>query len=330
MKKLLLGLGTVSLAILPVAAMVSCSSTPSLDEQISKLNISVGSKIKDATTITVATEINTASDAIAKLAIVEKFANLPKLADGFTLEVKTAEINGSTVEIKITVTEIANTNSKDTIFTIKELVSVKPTLETEFNKININRETIVPIKTATAAAASIIIANDKDSKEAALKLLVDLPILADGFTLEVKSVKINSKTKTSVDVLIVVTETSNIDTTTNSKDATLTITGLTISPSLSEQLAIMNVTLETKINQTTTLTVDSINNELDMTKKIMILKTIVDLPILADGFIFEISTSEVDKTNKRMVNVGLKIIEIVQGADAAEHGNLKINNLIAV
>jgi tRNA-binding EMAP/Myf-like protein len=330
MKKLLLGLGTVSLAILPVAAMVSCSSTPSLDEQISKLNISVGSKIKDATTITVATEINTASDAIAKLAIVEKFANLPKLADGFTLEVKTAEINGSTVEIKITVTEIANTNSKDTIFTIKELVSVKPTLETEFNKININRETIVPIKTATAAAASIIIANDKDSKEAALKLLVDLPILADGFTLEVKSVKINSKTKTSVDVLIVVTETSNIDTTTNSKDATLTITGLTISPSLSEQLAIMNVTLETKINQTTTLTVDSINNELDMTKKIMILKTIVDLPILADGFIFEISTSEVDKTNNRMVNVGLKIIEIVQGADAAEHGNLKINNLIAV
>jgi hypothetical protein len=334
MKKLLLGLGTLSLAILPVAAMVSCSATPSLNEETNKLNISVASKIKDVTTTIVATEINSALNEDAKLAAVDKYATLPTLADGFKLEVKSAEVNGETVEIKITVTETANTdtttNSKDAIFTIKELVAVKPTLETEFNKINTNRETIIPSKTSTAAAASIIVASDKDSKEATLKLLVDIPTLAEGFTLEVKSAKINSTTKTSIDVLIAVTEIANTDTTTNSKEATLTITGLTISPLLSEQLSIMNVTLETKIKQTTTLTIDSINKELDMVKKIAILKTLVDVPMLAEGFIFEISTSEIDKNNNTMVNVGLKIIEIVQGVDAAENGILKINNLIAV
>ena len=66
--KLLLGLGTVSLVILPVAAMVSCSTIETtLDTEVEKLNISKATKTPTTVVTAAIDSINNSTDAPTKL-----------------------------------------------------------------------------------------------------------------------------------------------------------------------------------------------------------------------------------------------------------------------
>ena len=234
MKKLLLGLGTLSLAILPVAAMVSCSATtPTLETEATKFTTEVVTKDTTAVTSAVVKEITDGADAAARLVSVEKYATLPTIAEGFTFEVKTAAVKVvaelQNVEVIITVTETANTdtatNSKDATLTITGLAVDStievPTLETEAAKFVEVAAIDGKIKVADAATA-INDAADAAAKQIALEVYTILPTLAEGFSLEVKSAAADTTVKTTLNVTITIT-----DATSTTKDVTLVITGFT-------------------------------------------------------------------------------------------------------
>ena len=234
MKKLLLGLGTISLAILPVAAMVSCSTTtPTLDTEAA--NLAKEFKAKTATTTTTAAvkSITDAKDAVAKLAALKVLVDVPALAEGFAFEVKSATINSTKptqVDVKITVTETGSTEAtkptKDVTLLITGLTAgeaVEATLDTEAAKFG-SKVTKTP-NTTQADALATFTGDDAAAKLAALKVLVDVPTLADGFTFEVKSAAVSGAT--DLDVKITITKTAGATT----KDVTFKVTGLKVTPS---------------------------------------------------------------------------------------------------
>ena len=204
MKKLLLGLGTLSLAILPVAAMVSCSTEtkPTLEAEAEKFNVSVASKLKDVTTTDVAKEINEAKTPETRLVAVEKYATLPTMAEGFTLEIKSAIIKAvelsTVVEVIITVTETTNTdtatNSKDVLFSISELMidQTIPTLASEAEKFSAVTTTSTDVTAITAAAAIVALQTQEERMKEVAKYAT-LPVLSDGFTFEIVSAPTGDK-----------------------------------------------------------------------------------------------------------------------------------------
>jgi hypothetical protein len=234
MKKLLLGLGTLSLAILPVAAMVSCSATtPTVETEAKKLTVEVA--VKDAElakvlTSAVVTEITDAKEAAAKLVVVEKYTTIPTIAEGFTFEIKSAAVKvvaeAQVVDVTITVTETATpANTATATLSITGLTVdssiVTPTLDTEAAKFE-TAETLKPAIETTVAAAAITGATDAVAKKIALEVYINLPTLADGFTFEVKTATVDVKVNTTLNVTITITDATAV-----TKDVTLVITGFT-------------------------------------------------------------------------------------------------------
>ena len=237
MKKLLLGLGTVSLAILPVAAMVSCSTTETtLDTEATKFTVSLEAKTPATTTTEAVKSIMDGKDAPAKLLALETLVGkdkLPTIADGFTFEVKSAMVNSktdTTVDVKITITETDSTETvktKDATLSITKLTKATepagPTLDTEVAKLNISQVTKTPATVVTVAIDSITNAADSAAKLLALKVLADVPELEVGFSIEVKSATISGTT----DMTVIITVTQDGTEPIATKDAIFTITGLT-------------------------------------------------------------------------------------------------------
>ena len=327
MKKLLLGLGTVSLAILPVAAMVSCSTTETtLDTEATKFTVSLEAKTPATTTTEAVKSIMDGKDAPARLLALETLVGkdkLPTIADGFTFEVKSAMVNSktdTTVDVKITITETDSTETvktKDATLSITKLTEIKTTIETEFAKINREVQTITPHKTAIAAASSIITPIGMDEKMISLRKIADFPSPANGFTFEVNLVTINSITPTTIDVKITITETDGGKT----KDATLSITNLIISPTLSSEIAKINVTISTKTPDITIAeALLMINNPISQEEKKNALSTLVNIPLLSEGFTFLIQTAEVSQNE---IIVGIKVSTIIT-LDIFESTVLKI------
>ena len=235
MKKLLLGLGTISLAILPVAAMVSCSTTtPTLDTEATKFTVSLEAKTPATTTTAAVDSITNAADAKAKLTALETLVGkekLPTIAEGFTFEVKSAMVNtklNTTVDVKIMITETDSTETvknKEATLSITKLTAAEApsaTLDTEAAKLNVSAVTKTPATTQAAAIATIT--GNATAKLAALKVLADVPTLADGFTIEVTAAAASGTTDMTVSITI--TETAGTAGS-NTKDVTFTVTGLT-------------------------------------------------------------------------------------------------------
>ena len=240
MKKLLLGLGTVSLAILPVAAMVSCSTTETtLDTEATKFTVSLEAKTPATTTTEAVKSIMDGKDAPAKLLALETLVGkdkLPTIADGFTFEVKSAMVNSktdTTVDVKITITETDSTETvktKDATLSITKLTKATApttTLALEAAKYDISLAVLSTEAAKTSAAAAALFTGDAAAQLAVLKTLVgdNVPTTSEGFTFEVTTAVVGS-VNTTVEVTITVTETAG---TPGSNTATgkMTITGLT-------------------------------------------------------------------------------------------------------
>ena len=225
MKKLLLGLGTISLAILPVAAMVSCSTTtPTLDTEATKFTVSLEAKTPATTTTAAVDSITNAADAKAKLTALETLVGkekLPTIAEGFTFEVKSAMINtklNTTVDVKIMIAETDSTETvktKEATLSITKLTATEApsaTLETEAAKFNISKAVKEEMSTLTSAGAVELldVAIGAPAKLSALETLVgieNVPTLAAGFTFKVTTAIVGIN-KTTVEVIITVIETN--------------------------------------------------------------------------------------------------------------------------
>jgi hypothetical protein len=231
MKKLLLGLGTLSLAILPVAAMVSCSAeTPTVETEAKKLTVEVAVKDAELTkvlTSAVVTEITDAADAAAKLVVVEKYTTIPTIAEGFTFEIKSAAVKvvaeAQVVDVTITVTETATpTNTATATLSITGLTVdssiVTPTLETEKAKF-ISADTLSAKGTAAEAATAINAETEAVAQKRLIETFANLPTLAAEFSYAFKSAAADETTATTLNVTFTISGPESV-----TLDVTLNIT----------------------------------------------------------------------------------------------------------
>ena len=324
MKKLLLGLGTVSLAILPVAAMVSCSTTtpqtsPTLETEAAKLNTSLRAKYFTMTTSqAIATILSDQSESHDGLKSLVGEDNLPTLADGFTFVVTSAMVNSkinTTIDVKITVIEKDEYIDDNTMYTtlqITKLTSVPASLDTESSKFILNLNSLDENITTTEAIAKF--RGDANVKLETLKSLVgedNLPTLADGFTFEVKLVALNRVTNTTIDVEITVTETNGI-VGSNKKDAILSITNLAGIPTLESETKKMNIALKAidLTNNTNTLVEEFNNSSNNETAKLSILQNLVgaeNIPVLAEDFWFGVKSASINATTPTTLDINITV-----------------------
>ena len=220
MKKLLLGLGTLSIAILPVAAVVSCGteSATTLEKEAAKFTTTV-TKTPTTTTEVAVKSITDAADATAKATALAVFAEVPTVSEGFTTEVKSAAVDTTTkttVNVKIVITETAGEagkNTKEVIFSVTGLTAVEtpetPTMETEIAKFPATEVSKIVTDNAATAAPKIT--------EETLETYFTTVELATGF-----SYKFTTATASGDTVDLVLTVTGPVAPT---KDVTISLTG---------------------------------------------------------------------------------------------------------
>ena len=323
MKKLLLGLGTVSLAILPVAAMVSCSTTETtLDTEATKFTVSLEAKTPATTTTEAVKSIMDGKDAPAKLLALETLVGkdkLPTIADGFTFEVKSAMVNSktdTTVDVKITITETDSTETvktKDATLSITKLTKATApttTLALEAAKYDISKPTQDKAITANGALALFVAADTSELKTGILETLVgkdNVPKTSPGFTFEVTTVVVGSD-NTTVEVTITVTEIAG---TPGSNTATgkMTITDFTTTLALeAAKYDIPLAVLPGEASKTSTDAAALFTG--DAAAQLVVLKTLVgdNVPTTSDGFTFEV-TGAVVGTVDTTVEVTITVTE---------------------
>jgi hypothetical protein len=231
MKKLLLGLGTVSLAILPVAAMVSCSTpATALDTEASKFEGTTTAKVTTVTAQSVADEFTAAKDEVTKDAILlaNSTSTPVKASEGFTSMIKSMTVNAetnTTLDVVFTITEVpvteetpaAEPTTKDATFTITGFAApAEATLETEAAKFT-TAVTLLTAGTSTEAATAIV------TDKAILETFYKAPTLANGFDFTITSVD-GTTADTVLTVVISVTDGKKA-----AKEVTFTVTGFTAS-----------------------------------------------------------------------------------------------------
>ncbi|MGL5205140.1 MAG: hypothetical protein ACRC63_02725, partial [Metamycoplasmataceae bacterium] len=165
-------------------------------------------------------DIETESNHEAKLSILESFANVPILENGFEFEIKKASVNiykNTSVDVFITITETGTTNSMDFIYLISGLRE---------SSVEIEAESFSPIGTTNLegipASEWVKRINNTDDFIVRLNFLKELlpvyydgevqegkyhiPTLRDGFDFKILSAKLNSN-YTTIEVKILVFET---------------------------------------------------------------------------------------------------------------------------
>lgn len=222
MKKILLGLGTSLLAVIPLAAVVSCSSTetPTIDTEVAKFNTSVATTKADMNAVAAAKTINDAKDDAGKLTkLKDLVTEVPTVAEGFSFTITSAKANSTTLEVSIKVSETATpANNKEATFKVTgfKALSAIEEAESKFatpgvatNKAITSAEVVKRITTGADAAAKL----------AELEKIVDVP-KTTGVTVEVKTASVVTATPTKIEVGITLTEG------TNTANVTWTVTGL--------------------------------------------------------------------------------------------------------
>ncbi|MGL6125316.1 MAG: hypothetical protein ACRC1F_02375 [Metamycoplasmataceae bacterium] len=219
MKKLLLGIGASLLAILPIAAVVSCSSSTPIETEAAKFK-SAETINNGVTADEAAKAITTASTPEAKKTELAKYYKAPELSTGFTFDVKDAKVNSktsTTLDVTVTIEETeVEANTKDITFEITKFMSAVEFEAAKFKEAVTKDATI----TATVAAKAINDASTQEAKKTELAKYFTIPALSDGFTYEIMKVEASG---TKIDVEIKVSQT------TPSENATVkfSVTGFT-------------------------------------------------------------------------------------------------------
>ena len=199
MKKLLLGLGTLSIAILPVAALVSCGDTTSTTD----LGITTTEVTQEI--ITAAAEVINqkapATEAEIIIALQTVFTGIT--ADNYKNFVTTATIDVITLKANSGFAFGETTENEEPVTT---LISIATSLETELSKFNDPIITKTLDAKASLAADSINNETTPETKSIALAKFAIMPTPAKGFTYEVESASVDTRVITSVNVKVTITE----------------------------------------------------------------------------------------------------------------------------
>ncbi|MGL5204859.1 MAG: hypothetical protein ACRC63_01255, partial [Metamycoplasmataceae bacterium] len=160
-------------------------------------------------------EINNAST-ITKLAVLQSFVNLPMLSERFALEVISAnEIidNMEAINVQIRIFELLDESNEEYVdFKVEGFECV--------NIIKLNDEVLkftpattkLPNLSSLSAAKQWIMHNDDENERFHnLELIVDVPLLAKGFSLKVLDANVDNDDKTIVNVDLLIFSTRHLE-----------------------------------------------------------------------------------------------------------------------
>ncbi|MGL5617868.1 MAG: hypothetical protein ACRCWU_02290 [Metamycoplasmataceae bacterium] len=231
MKKILLGTGALVLAVIPVAAVVSCSSSgTTLKKEAEKFNTSVPTKATGMNSSDAAGSIFFAkTPAEKKAALVELAKTIPTLDSEYEFAVLSAEVDSqttTTINVEIDVYSGANHKSDEheTVTFKVTGFSAPATLQDEATKFGTTLPTKEASKTPAQAALQINEATPEDEKWEVLKTLITLPVRGSGFKYEITTAEADIVIPTQMIVKIKITKllTSN-----ETVDVELLVTGFT-------------------------------------------------------------------------------------------------------
>ncbi|MGL5643807.1 MAG: hypothetical protein ACRCW3_03505 [Metamycoplasmataceae bacterium] len=191
-----------------------------IDQEVLKFNRSTETTRSDLTSVQ-------AIEMIQKLSSMEtlrELTNIPEYEKGFEFFVFQSNMDAilnTTINVYIIITREININNEMKI-AILQITGFKPSLELEIIKFKTPTETIRNDMLANEAVESIESISDPIDKLNALKTLVNIPVIHDDFYIEILYAMVNSRVKTTVDVILRIHEINHIN---DSGDVLFQITG---------------------------------------------------------------------------------------------------------
>ncbi|MGL5205325.1 MAG: hypothetical protein ACRC7B_00195 [Metamycoplasmataceae bacterium] len=310
-KKILLGFSASLLMALPISTMIACSSTSDekIDVEAAKFETSTNTK-KSMTSQEAVSSIRMASTPEAKRIVLLEFASVPTLDKEFDYEVLSASIDNqvnSTVNIVINVFEISDkeNNNKSVTYKVMNFSIQAPDIDTETEKFYDIVSTKRPNLDSIQAIEMI---NGKNPTEAlaALKILADVPTLAEGFLFTVTGAAVSKTINTTIDVSIIVSRPITDET----KNTTFRVAGFKPGINLDTEAGKFDRTIPTISPETAAESaVESIQNAVNALDKLEALKVFAFVPTLSEKFDFEVLSSQIDDQVKTTVNVEIRVFE---------------------
>ena len=219
MKKLLLGLGTLSLAILPVTAMVSCTSETTLESEVSKFNQEQDALDPIMTTGHAIEEINLGfegDDIVGQqLAATNALLThpLPKIAEGFTIDNILSWFSpdiSTSIEVSFTIRETATNNTAKATLKITNLTEIYSQALTEQMGKFSRHDDVTKTPLVTAAEAAATVTGTPDEMLAAVNRFLTIELsatfLSPGYTFVIEQADAHPN---SVWITIQITETAS-------------------------------------------------------------------------------------------------------------------------
>ncbi|MGL5205024.1 MAG: hypothetical protein ACRC63_02120, partial [Metamycoplasmataceae bacterium] len=217
MKKLLFGLGSLSLAVIPIAVLASCSSSTNTEPTVNTEADKFKTTRTKATTLTATVASNTitnAEDPATKKAALQTLIDFPKLDDDFDFSVENSWPKSS--DDKAIVVTVSVFAKSDTTTKIEKNFEVNGFADaTELEKAALKFSVPVDTNILITSSLSTLWINEAvgpEAKKEALESLVkitDIPT-TPGFTFEVKSACFNSENKYQIEVSITITQISSL------------------------------------------------------------------------------------------------------------------------
>ena len=304
MKKLLLGLGTVSLAILPVVAMVSCSSETTKPQiEADKFATSQPAKNPATTTIEAVESILYASNGTQWLEAVNSLINtpLPTLSEGFEMFVLLAAVSyedEKSIEVTFQIIETSTKQRGLAKFIITDLTYVEPTLDNQVSRFIKNGFAKPGFTTAEAAAT--ITGTPAEKLAAANKFLtIELTpkFLLKGFTFTVDSVKTYYE---GIEFVITVTDTASKET----REALYRVSGFKSTLDIEASLFDSG---RSSLDSSITATEAAATITGTPAEKLAAASKFYRFPSLAPGFTFTVDSAAVNGTTNTSMDITVTI-----------------------
>ncbi|MGL5617869.1 MAG: hypothetical protein ACRCWU_02295 [Metamycoplasmataceae bacterium] len=307
-------------------------SIVTIDDQVKLFEEAITTSNSLADPVAIVSAINGTSSEISKWDIIKDYVVIPQPAQGFGLTiVKNAVVRESTtIDVFIKIFEIINQNNfREVTLKIKGFTVIQEGINLEIAK-------FVPATTKSPNTPAFKFVENLNSIDAndklhALSLAVKVPSLSNAYDLIVKSATMKSDSKTEVDVFLSIFHTNKPD---SLVDIVYEIKEFRVSD-IDTELARFTNTTTTSPDTSSIEIVEQIQSATSPELKLEILSSVVTLPILEEGYSFQIDWALVDKaTNSSSILVLVSVFEddlvgisktIVYSIDGFRNSTLEIN-----
>ncbi|MGL5732654.1 MAG: hypothetical protein ACRCXE_01115, partial [Metamycoplasmataceae bacterium] len=253
-----------------------------------------------------------------KFHTINLIAKVPSLSSNFDYRVNGANVNSvvkTTVDVDITIfNKLVPTETKDIVY---EITGFKVSnLEIEAEKFE-DTVTKTPNITSTQAVEGIRNASTPEEKKAALEDIVVIPELEVGFDFGVNNAIIDKDDETSI---LVVVQLFEVDFPAKTRTTVYSVSGFQLPEAiitLEDQVKLFEDIRDTHRPSSDSLEAAQDINNASFSNKLPVLKSYVDVPLLADKFDLQVISATDMGGNSEAITVQIRIFRIdeIEGED---------------